>query len=102
MRSCVPFKIEGVIETFPAESAQVALDVRVALHVPVEEALETERLGAEVAGESSVVILGALFVLVLWWAGDCSRLCVRQRVLDPMASVHKFQSGVTRESELNR
>lgn len=32
----VPLEVEGIVEALAAEGAQVALDVRVALHVPIE------------------------------------------------------------------
>lgn len=51
MRSGVSFQIERVIETLPAEGAQVALDVRMAFHVPIQQSLQGETLGAEAAGE---------------------------------------------------
>ena len=44
MRAGVPFEVEGVVEPLAAEGAEVPLDVAVALHVPVEEALQRERL----------------------------------------------------------
>jgi hypothetical protein len=51
MRSGVSFQIKGVIETLPAEGAKVALDVRMAFHVPIQQPLEGETLGAKTAGE---------------------------------------------------
>lgn len=47
----VSFQVEGVVETFTTEGAQVALDVRMTLHVSVEKPLEGEGLGTEAAGE---------------------------------------------------
>lgn len=44
MRAGVSFQIEGVVESLPAEGAQIALDVRMTLHVSVEEPLKSETL----------------------------------------------------------
>lgn len=55
----VALQIEGVVEPFATEGAQIPLDVRVALHVPIEQALQRERLHADAANELVVGILGA-------------------------------------------
>ena len=47
MRSGVPFEIEGVVETFAAEGAEIPFGVRMAFHVPVQQSLKTEHLVAE-------------------------------------------------------
>lgn len=52
----VPLKIEGVIEALAAVGARVSLDVRVALHVPIEESLEAELLAANRALERIVAV----------------------------------------------
>ena len=44
MCPCVPLEVEGVVEALAAESAEVALHVAVALHVPVQQALQAKRL----------------------------------------------------------
>ena len=44
-------QVEGVVEPFAAEGAEVALAVAVTLHVAVEEPLEAEHLGADAALE---------------------------------------------------
>lgn len=51
MRAGVSLEVERVVESLAAERAEVALDVRVALHVPVEQPLQCEALGAQAAGE---------------------------------------------------
>ncbi len=56
MRAGVSFQIEGVVKAFAAEGAQVALDVRMAFHVPIQEPLQGETLGAESAGEFGRVV----------------------------------------------
>lgn len=56
MCACVALKVKGVIETFATESAQVTLDIRVALHMAVEESLEGERLGAHATHELAVAV----------------------------------------------
>lgn len=57
--SGVPLKIERIVESLAAERAQVALDVRVALHVPVKEPLQRERLLAYPAAELAGIGTGA-------------------------------------------
>lgn len=47
----VALKVKGIIEAFATESAQVTLDVRVALHMAVEESLQAERLGTHATHE---------------------------------------------------
>ena len=51
MSSRVPLEVKCVIESLSAEGAEIPLDVAVALHVPVEEALEAEHLGTHTALE---------------------------------------------------
>lgn len=51
MRSRVSLEVERVVETFPAEGAQVPLDIRVTLHVPVQQSLEGECLVTNAATE---------------------------------------------------
>ena len=53
----VPLQVEGVVEALAAEGAEVALDVRVALHVPVQQAQQVELLGAEPAHVGLRVLL---------------------------------------------
>lgn len=55
----VALQIEGVVEPLAAEGAQIPLDVRVALHVPIEQTLQRECLHADAANELVVGILGA-------------------------------------------
>lgn len=47
--SGVPFQVERIVESFAAERAQVSFDVTVALHVTVQETLESERFAAHLA-----------------------------------------------------
>lgn len=61
--SGVAFEIEGIVEAFAAEGAQVALDVRVALHVAVQEPLQAEGLRAHAAHELAAVVFNH-------WKGD--------------------------------
>lgn len=58
----MPLQVEGVIEALAAERAQIPLDVRVALHVPIEQTLQREGLHADTANELVVGILGATVV----------------------------------------
>lgn len=53
----VALKVKGVVETFAAESAQVTLDIGVALHMAVEESLEAEGLRAHATHELAAVVV---------------------------------------------
>jgi len=44
--ACVSLQIEGVVEAFAAEGAEVTLAVAVTLHVTVQKSLQGEDLGA--------------------------------------------------------
>ena len=56
MRARVTLEVERVVESFTAEGTQIAFDVRVALHVPIEEPLEGEALGTEATGEFGRIV----------------------------------------------
>lgn len=56
MRACMSLQVERVVEAFTAECAEVAFDVRVALHMPVEESLQAERFGAHAAREPATPV----------------------------------------------
>jgi 23S rRNA A2030 N6-methylase RlmJ len=49
VRSGVPLEVECVVESLAAEGAKVAFHVAVALHVPVEQSQQAERLLAHSA-----------------------------------------------------
>lgn len=55
----MPLEVEGVVEALATEAAQVPLHLAVALEVPVEHALQTEGLAAQVAGMQGRVAAGA-------------------------------------------
>ena len=56
VRAGVSFQIKGVVEAFATEGAEVAFDVRMAFHVPIQEPLQGETLGAESAGEFGRIV----------------------------------------------
>lgn len=101
VRSRVPLQVEGVVESFAAERAQVPLHVRVAFHVTVQQALESEMLGADAADEFSVFLLrrrrrrrgrlllhrNVLFVL----PQTTGNVLHRQRIFNPVPAVHELQ-----------
>lgn len=45
----VSFEVKSVVEPFATKCTEVAFDVSVTLHVPVEKALEVEHFGADSA-----------------------------------------------------
>ena len=53
MCSCVSLQIKGIIESFAAEGAKVALDIRVTLEMPVEKSLEVKVFPANPAAQLS-------------------------------------------------
>lgn len=59
VRAHMPLEVEGVVEALSAEAAQVPLHLAVALEVPVEHALQTEGLAAQVAAMQGRIAAGA-------------------------------------------
>lgn len=55
--SRVSLQVEGVVEALAAERAEISLHVRVAFHVSVQQALESEVLRADPADELAVLLL---------------------------------------------
>ena len=51
----VSLQIKGVIESFATEGAEVALCVAVALHVPVQQALQPKSFATNAAGKLALV-----------------------------------------------
>lgn len=56
--SGVSLQVEGVVEALAAERAEVSLDVRVAFHVTVQQALKREVLRADSAAKLAVFFFG--------------------------------------------
>lgn len=57
MRSDVSFQVERVVEPLPACRTRELLDPAVAFHVPVQSALQPERLAADSAPERRAVVI---------------------------------------------
>lgn len=57
VRSRVPLQVECVIEALAAERAEISLDVAVALHVSVQQSLETEVFAADAAREPVGIVI---------------------------------------------
>lgn len=123
MRAGVPLEVERVVEALAAERAEVALDVRVALHVPVEQPLEREALRAEAARELGRVVRVGAAARRGARRAPLARLArprravrlravprrvlalgahpvVHERVLDAVAAVHELERRVARQSQL--
>jgi hypothetical protein len=96
----VSLQIEGVVEAFAAERAEVALRVAVTLHVAVEQPLQGEHLGAEPALELGWIVLRPGRGELLQTRGLNG--VIGQRVLDAIASVDDLQRGVWRQAELKK
>lgn len=54
MRSGVTFQVEGIVEAFATECAQVTLHIAVTLHVAIQQTLETEGLAAHFACQPEI------------------------------------------------
>lgn len=103
MRPRVPLQVEGVVEALPAEGAQVPLDVRVALHVSVEEALQGEGLVADATAEVGLAVFGGdgcYFGFVFSPGSLSDGLLVGEGVLDAVAAVHELQLHLGGEAQL--
>ena len=90
-------QIKGVVEAFSTEGAKVPLGVRVALHVPVEESLEGEGLGAGPTlefGRIGGCPHGRELLLAL---GANLR---GHRVLDSVSAIDQLNGAVTGDSNL--
>lgn len=102
----VPLQVERVVESFATKSAQIPFDVRVALHVPIEQPLQRERLRADVAGEFVRVIVGdrhrRLLVVVVGsaTAAAAQHMVERQRVLEAVATVDELQLDFGGQAQL--
>lgn len=93
MRTSVPLQIERIVEPLAAERAKVPLDVRVTLHVPIEQALEGKGLVADATAErrGAVVVGDRGYLDFILDARGRANLLVRQRVLDSVAAVDEFE-----------
>jgi hypothetical protein len=103
VRPRVPLQVEGVVEALPAEGAQVPLDVRVALHVSVEEALQGEGLVADATAEVGLTVFGGdgcYFGFVFSPGSLSDGLLVGEGVLDAVAAVHELQLHLGGEAQL--
>ena len=96
----VSFQIEGVVETFATECAEVPLGVTVTLHVSVEESLQRERLPTHATGKLAGVRLTShgrqlLNIFLL-------RDVTHHRILNSVSSVDNLQRSIRWYSELKR
>lgn len=99
VRSRMPLQVERVVEALAAERAQIAFDVRMAFHVPIEQPLQRERLRADDAGEFVRIVVGdrlrrRLFVGVVGGvpAGTAGQHVVEgERIFEAMAAVDELQ-----------
>ena len=93
----VALQVKGVIEALSAEGAEIALGVAVALHVPVQQSLQGELLGAYPALELGRVRVGPHRGQLLLCLDHPVR---RQRVLESVAAVDQLDGGVRWNAEL--
>lgn len=97
MCSGVSLQVEGVIESFPTEGAEIPLDVTVTLHVPVKKSLQGESFAADPAAELAGVGVAPLGLQLLRLGPGAVQ---GQRVFDSVASIDQFQRSVGRHTEL--
>ena len=93
----VALQVERVVEALSAEGAEIPLGVAVALHVAVQQSLQSELLGA-----CSALELGWVRV---WPHRGQLLLCLddpvwRHRVLESVPAVDQLDGGVGRNAEL--
>lgn len=104
MRARVSLQVERVVESFAAERAQIALDVRMAFHVPIEQSLQRKRLGADVAGELVRVVVGdrnrRFFAVVTASAATAQHMVERERILESVSAIDEFQLNLGGQSQL--
>jgi len=89
VRASMSFQIERIVESLAAEGAQIAFDVRMTFHVPIEQSLQCEALGAQSAREfrigrrriglAALALLLALHVLLVFHVQRHFRLLRRVR-----------------------
>lgn len=107
--TCVSLQVEGIVESFAAERAQVPLHVRVTFHVTVQQTLKCEVFRADATHEFAALVLGGRGscrrrlldrdVLVLF--ADATRnILDSQRILNPMTSIDELQLDLGWESQL--
>lgn len=84
----VSLQIEGVVESFPTESAEISLGVTVTLHVSVEKPLEGETFPTNPAGK----LAGVGFTPDRWQLLHffLLRNVAHHGVLDTVASVNNL------------
>lgn len=89
VRSCMSFQVEGVVESFGTEDAQVSLDVTVAFQMAVEQPLETEHLGADATHElGRIVAIDSCQVLQV--CPGHTVVLVHDRVLNTVTTVDEL------------
>ena len=87
MCSGVSLQVEGVIEAFPTEGAEIPLDVTVTLHVPVKKSLKGKSFAADPAAELAGVGVAPLGLQLLRLRPGAVQ---GQRVFDSVTSVDEF------------
>jgi len=97
MGSRVPLQIKCVVESLAAECAEVPLGVAVALHVPVQQALEAESFATRATRELAGVGLAPqgrelLRLLLLGHIGH-------HGVLNAVTTVNQLQGSVSGDSK---
>ena len=88
MSPCVSLQIEGVVESFPTESAEISLGVTVTLHVSVQKPLEGETFPTNPAGK-----LARVGFTSHWWQLlnlFLLREVAHHGILDAVASVNNL------------
>lgn len=103
MRPGVPLQVESIIKTFSAKRAQIPLDVRMTLHVPVQQPLQGETLVAHPATEMTVLGRNrSNFGFVVCPGAWSQGVLVCQGILDAVSAVHEFQLHLGRDAQLKQ
>lgn len=104
----VSLQIECIVESFAAERAQIAFDIRMTFHVAVEQSLQLEWFWALSTLEFAIfrwtisrwiLAAGRLFVIIGTNAMALNGIN-SQRILETMTTIHKLQLYFWRQSQL--
>ena len=87
MCSGVSLQVEGVVEAFPTEGAEIPLDVTVTLHVSVKKSLKGESLAADPAAELAGVGVTSLGLKLLRLRPGAVQ---GQGIFDSVTSIDEF------------
>ena len=96
----VALKVKGVIEAFATESAEVTLDIRVALHMAVKKSLEAKRLGTYATREFAAA--AALFLHNNWKIKYLVTFPVAKGVFFVLITISKLIDFIKHQTQIHQ